>query len=265
MILSVKEVAKKLNKSEATIRRWAISGKLSARKCNQRWEILSTEINDCKRTTKKINNETKLESVVDKIVQGVTQKIVDSNNANRETELEKEIKYLSLENEAFKNALKKVHCLVKQLEKDQKKISAKLETQEQIIYKQALQISTSIEWPKKQEEQVQIQETEQISQVKSKTAQIGNEDKAEFWARNNTEKWLDKNCRAGRSWRELATNIGEQVCIRGKMQKPRSHLHIIMKTDKSAWNRMKAKVALDMFPSENQYANHYGHPLEVGG
>jgi hypothetical protein len=39
-----------------------------------------------------------------------------------------------------------------------------------------------------------------------------------------------------------------------------------MKTDKSAWNRMKAKVALEMFPSENQISsNHYAHSYEAGG
>jgi len=112
-----------------------------------------------------------------------------------------------------------------------------------------------------------LEQKAEPEQGKRACSEIDNEERAFLWAANNSEKWLNKTSRSRRTWRELAQNIGDKVAIRGKLQKPRALLHIIEKTDKSAWNRMKAKAVLEMFPSQSsqQYANHYTHAIESGG
>jgi len=70
--------------------------------------------------------------------------------------------------------------------------------------------------------------------------------------RENLEKWLDNDSRLekgkGRTWKELAQNVGEQIHIKNQgMKSPRAYLHTIESFENlSAWIRMKAKVALEI-------------------
>ena len=93
---------------------------------------------------------------------------------------------------------------------------------------------------------------------------IRSEERAEKWVRDNIDEWFDNPCQleraAERSWRELACNEGDKILIKGHLQPPRAYLHVIESTNKSAWNRMKAKVALEL--GKTMSYNHYSHPIE---
>ena len=231
---------------------------------------VSTKISDSTSAKEQAAQAAQIQDAVGNIIQTVSQNANDSaSSSSRENELQQEIDRLSKENKQIKSALSKVYSLAKQLKAEQKQLRDRIAKQEEIITKQAQLIANATA------AQPAAIQTSNHSEADSRAAvatqpnsatKIADEEKAERWARNNTDKWLDSSCRAGRTWRELATNFGDMVSIRGRLQKPRSHLHIIMKTDKSAWNRMKAKVALEMFPSETQVPNnHYAHSHEAGG
>ena len=252
-MLSVKQAANQLHKSKATIRRWAACGKLSAQKRGGHWVILSTKICDSVLEKKPVAQAVIAEDAIGKIVEGISEKIsVMANSSSRENELQQEVDRLSQENKQIKNALAKVYTLAKQLKAEQKKLCDRIAKQDYIIAKQAQQIANApaIQPAAQPNSDSKANSGAAVATQPSGSTKIADEEKAERWARNNTDKWLDSSCRAGRTWRELATNFGDMVSIRGRLQKPRSHLHIIMKTDKSAWNRIKAKVALEMFPSQ---------------
>ena len=231
---------------------------------------VSTKISNSTSVKEQAAQAAQMQDAISNIIQTVSQNVSNSaSSSSRENELQQEIDRLSKENKQIKSALSKVYSLAKQLKAEQKQLHDRIAKQEKIITKQAQLIAnTTTANP------VAVQPSGHgeassgaaVATQQSGTTKIADEEKAERWARNNTDKWLDSSCRAGRTWRELATNVGEMVSIRGRLQKPRSHLHIIMKTDKSAWNRMKAKVALEMFPSENQISsNYYAHSYEAGG
>lgn len=267
-MLSVKQAANQLQKSEDTIRRWAACGKLPAQKRGGRWIILSTKICDSTLKKKPIALAAITEDAIGKIVEGISEKIgVMANSSSRTNELQEQVDRLSQENKQIKIALTKVYSLAKQLRAEQKQLCDRIAKQEEIITNQAQLIANATAAQPVATQPNSHSEADSTAATKTSGAtKIADEEKAERWARNNTDKWLDSSCRAGRTWRELATNFGDMVSIRGRLQKPRSHLHIIMKTDKSAWNRMKAKVALEMFPSETQVTNnHYAHSYEAGG
>lgn len=266
-MLSVKEAAAQLQKSEATIRRWAACGKLSAQKRGGRWVILSAKIIDISLEKEPVAQAALTQDAIGKIVEGISQRInAVANSSSRENELQKEVDRLSLENKQIKSALTKIYNFAKQLKAEQKQLQEQITKQEEIIQKQAQLIaSTAVVVKPATQLNSHSKATSETAVATQGQVKIEDEEKAECWARKNTDKWLDSKCRAGRSWRELATNIGEKVSIRGKLQKPRSHLHIIMKTDKSPWNRMKAKVALEMFPSDQVSNNHYAHSYEAEG
>ena len=228
--------------------------------------------------TQKISNSTsakeqaaqaeQMQDAISNIIKTSLDNSSDSaSSSSRENELQQEIERLSQENKQIKNALNKVYSFAKRLEAKQKELQETISKQEEVIREQAqLLADAQAKKPAAQTNSQSNAKSRAAVATQPSSAKIADEEKAEKWARNNKHKWLDSSCRAGRTWRELATNVGDMVSIRGRLQKPRSHLHIIMKTDKSPWNRMKAKVALEMFPSENQVSNnHYVHSLEAGG
>ena len=231
---------------------------------------VSTKISDSTSVKEQAAQAAQMQDAISNIIQTVSRNVSNSaSSSSRENELLQEIDRLFKENKQIKSALSKVYSLAKQLKAEQKQLRDRIAKQEEIITKQAQLIANATAVQTAAAQPNSYSEADSRAAVATQpngATKIEDEDKAERWARNNTDKWLDSSCCAGRTWRELATNVGDMVSIRGRLQKPRSHLHIIMKTDKSAWNRMKAKVALEMFPSENQISsNHYAHSYEAGG
>jgi|GEM_PF-4120015 len=75
-------------------------------------------------------------------------------------------------------------------------------------------------------------------------------EKAERWVRENLEKWLEMPCSfakaQGRTWKELSTNQGAKIVVKGKEAAPRAYLHALQSWETcNMWERMKAKVALE--------------------
>jgi len=75
-------------------------------------------------------------------------------------------------------------------------------------------------------------------------------EKAERWVRENLEKWLELPCNfakaQGRTWKELSTNQGAKIVVKGKEADPRAYLHALQSWETcNMWERMKAKVALE--------------------
>jgi hypothetical protein len=104
------------------------------------------------------------------------------------------------------------------------------------------------------EQKEQAQEPEQ-----SREDGPPDEQKAERWARENVEEWLDAPCpfqkAQGRTWRELAQNKGGKIAMKGKETAPRAYLHAIGNwSDCRLWPRMKARIALEM--SKNGNGSH---------
>jgi hypothetical protein len=80
--------------------------------------------------------------------------------------------------------------------------------------------------------------------------------KAEQWAHEHIVEWISQPCpfakANGRSWKELAENIGEKIVINGKASQPRAYLHVLEGwNDCNGWAKTKAKVALEVIPSKN--------------
>ena len=83
-MLSVKQAANQLRKSEDTIRRWAACGKLSAQKRGGRWVILSTKICNSTLEKKPVAQAVITEDAIGKIVEGISEKIgVMANSSSR--------------------------------------------------------------------------------------------------------------------------------------------------------------------------------------
>ena len=81
-------------------------------------------------------------------------------------------------------------------------------------------------------------------------------EKAEEWVRKNMGEWLDQSCRYAkaqkRTWRELATNVGDKIEVKGKPAVPRAYLHALEAWDTcNMWDRVKAKVALEFGKNGN--------------
>ena len=92
-------------------------------------------------------------------------------------------------------------------------------------------------------------------------AQPPDEDKAEQWTREHLEEWLDTPCpfvkTQGRTWRQMGENHGAKIEIRGRQCVPRAYLHSLESWDAcKVWQRMKAKVALEVCQNGNANARH---------
>ncbi|MEW6571354.1 MAG: hypothetical protein AB1390_09305 [Nitrospirota bacterium] len=103
-------------------------------------------------------------------------------------------------------------------------------------------------------DEAQSQETEQAEQNRE-TSQP-DEERAERWARENLEEWLDAPCpfekAGGRTWRELAQNKGDKIAMKGKATAPRAYLHALESwADCNVWPRMKARIALEVGKNGN--------------
>ena len=89
------------------------------------------------------------------------------------------------------------------------------------------------------------------------------EEKAEKWARENLQVWLDQPCpygkAMGRSWRELAENRGAKISLKGMESQPRAYLHALENWQQceSVWSKVKARVALEVVSKEGQGSYRY--------
>ena len=112
--------------------------------------------------------------------------------------------------------------------------------------------------------------TEPVSKTgEARKADQPDEVKAEKWARENLEVWLDQPCpygkAQGRTWRDLAANKGEKINLKGIESMPRAYLHAIENWQdcESVWKKMKAKIALEVVETKGH--SHYSHQAEIGG
>ena len=117
----------------------------------------------------------------------------------------------------------------------------------------------------KQEAPKPAPQTKPISEAPSQAKPNGNgngshaqptAEKAEEWVRKNLGEWLDQSCRYAkaqkRTWRELATNVGDKIEVKGKPAVPRAYLHALEAWDTcNMWDRVKAKVALEFGKNGN--------------
>lgn len=111
------------------------------------------------------------------------------------------------------------------------------------------------------ETQSQPKQNGKTSQAEpSQEADQPSEEIAEQWARENQAQWLDSPCpyvkAQGRTWRQLAENQGDKIAVKGRPCQPRAYLHSLAGwNDCKVWQRMKARVALELCKNGNGVAS----------
>ena len=265
-MLTTKEVAQKLQKSEQTIRTWIRSGKLKATKHDGKWQIEESSLPNQKVATHTEPQSTisisQIADILEKGLSGVVSKMENIINQTTKGEepqdnvTEEKFKELEEQNQQLQRRIEEQSQKMLSIEQYIKQLESRLES----IHKpqQTQQI-------KKEEQPTQPPKTE--SKPKRK-ATLENEDSAEQWVWNNVNQWLYKPSglknASKRTWKELAQNTGAKIWANGQEISSRELLEQEANSEEKSWYRVKAKAALQLIEDQSSYC-HYNHPVEIGG
>ena len=271
MGLTVKQAATRAGKSTSTIRRWIKEGKIHAGKDENGWKINELSLESYLASKEDRQSTVQITSVTEEIISQIATKVAaEIKPLLEKTETDEgpteqagnadhheEINTLRQENEALKSRVSNLEAEIVRLQSSLASLASKL-------HNSSLPKTTTSPKPTTTNEEIpnKVKKEDSPHEV--------DEDKAEKWVREHTDDWLDNSCpfqrAGGRSWQELAQNIGPKISIHGKgEQSPRAYLHAIENWKKcNPWARLKAKVALEVV-KKIEPANHYNHPVEIGG
>ena len=245
MELTIKQAAAQLGKAESTIRAWLRQGKIEGQKVGRQWLINPASL-AAPRANPPIRKASQTSRAkASKLVRQIATQVV----AELKPILLAAIQPVQPQTQAQPQAIpspepsqppaSETAQLTEQI--------ATLQSQVQALAKQLVQMQTAQPEPKAKG-QSQNQHT-------AGKRQPPDEGKAEKWARENLEQWLDRPCRfekaTGRTWRELGENKGDKIEVNGKLSAPRAYLHAIEGwANGDVWMKIKAKIALEITKSE---------------